>query len=177
MEWFFEWEYRFMMFLQNSIRGPLQNKIMWFVTSLENAGFLSIAACLALLFQPRWRRVGQAATLSMILEFLVVNLILKNWIARVRPYHLLEDLILLAKEPMDYSFPSGHTGAAFAVASVMFLGMPHSIGIPALLVAALIGFSRIYLGVHFPTDVLGGLVVGCLTGFVAWKLTGRQWFR
>ena len=56
MEWFFEWEYRFMMFLQNSIRGPIQNKIMWFVTSLENAGFLSIAACLALLFQPRWRR-------------------------------------------------------------------------------------------------------------------------
>ena len=149
MEWFFEWEYRFMMFLQNSIRGPLQNKIMWFVTSLENAGFLSIAACLALLFQPRWRRVGQAATLSMILEFLVVNLVLKNWIARVRPYHLLEDLILLAKEPMDYSFPSGHTGAAFAVASVMFLGMPHSIGILALLVASLIGFPGSIWGYTF----------------------------
>ena len=159
MEKFFEWEYRFMMFLQNSIRGPLQNKVMWCITSLENAGFLSIAACLALLLQPKWRRVGEAATVSMILEFLVVNLLLKNWVARVRPYHLLEDLILLVQEPADYSFPSGHTGAAFAVASVMFLGMPHSIGVPALIVASLIGFSRIYLGVHFPTDVLGGVVI------------------
>lgn len=123
MESFFEWEYRLLMFLQNSIRGPVQNKIMWCITSLENAGFLSIAACLALLLQPRYRRVGQAATVSMILEFMLVNLVLKNWVARVRPYHLLEDLILLAREPMDYSFPSGHTGAAFAVASVMFIGM------------------------------------------------------
>ena len=174
MEKFFEWEYRFMMFLQNSIRGPLQNRIMWCITSLENAGFLSIAACLALLLQPRWRRVGEAATASMILEFLTVNLLLKNWVARVRPYYLLEDLILLVREPADYSFPSGHTGAAFAVASVMFLGMPHSIGVPAILVASVIGFSRIYLGVHFPTDVLGGVIVGCLTGFVAWKLTGLK---
>ncbi|MEI3525424.1 MAG: phosphatase PAP2 family protein [Eubacteriales bacterium] len=174
MESFFEWEYRLLMFLQNSIRGPVQNKIMWCITSLENAGFLSIAACLALLLQPRYRRVGQAATVSMILEFMLVNLVLKNWVARVRPYHLLEDLILLAREPMDYSFPSGHTGAAFAVASVMFIGMPKQIGIPALLVATLIGFSRIYLGVHFPTDVLGGVIVGCLTGFVAWKLTGLK---
>ena len=156
MEKFFEWEYRFMMFLQNSIRGPLQNKVMWCITSLENAGFLSIAACLALLLQPKWRRL------------------LKNWVARVRPYHLLEDLILLVQEPADYSFPSGHTGAAFAVASVMFLGMPHSIGVPALIVASLIGFSRIYLGVHFPTDVLGGVVIGCAAGFVAWKLTGGK---
>ena len=174
MEKFFEWEYRFMMFLQNSIRGPLQNRIMWCITSLENAGFLSIAACLALLLEPRWRRVGEAATASMILEFLTVNLLLKNWVARVRPYHLLEDLILLVREPADYSFPSGHTGAAFAVASVMFLGMPRSIGVPAILVASVIGFSRIYLGVHFPTDVLGGVIVGCLTGFVAWKLTGLK---
>ena len=135
---------------------------------------LSIAVCLALLLQPKWRRVGQAATVSMILEFLVINLLLKNWVARVRPYHLLEDLILLVREPADYSFPSGHTGAAFAVASVMFLGMPRSIGVPALIVASLIGFSRIYLGVHFPTDVLGGVVVGCLTGFVSWKLTGLK---
>ena len=174
MDKFFEWEYRLLMFLQNSIRGSVQNRIMWAVTSLENAGFLSIAACLALLFQPRYRRVGEAATISMILEFLIVNLLLKNWVARIRPYHLLEDLILLAREPMDYSFPSGHTGAAFAVASVMYLGMPHQIGIPALLVAALIGFSRIYLGVHFPTDVLGGIVVGCVTGFGAWKMTGLK---
>lgn len=131
MEKFFEWEYRFMMFLQNSIRGPLQNKVMWCITSLENAGFLSIAACLALLLQPKWRRVGEAATVSMILEFLVVNLLLKNWVARVRPYHLLEDLILLVQEPADYSFPSGHTGAAFAVRRSSSWPA-YSIGVPAL---------------------------------------------
>ena len=162
MEKFFEWEYRFMMFLQNSIRGPLQNKVMWCITSLENAGFLSIAACLALLLQPKWRRVGEAATVSMILEFLVVNLLLKNWVARVRPYHLLEDLILLVQEPADYSFPSGHTGAAFAVASVMFLGMPHSIGVPALIVASLI----------FP-DLSGGTFPHRCTGRSGDRMRGR----
>ena len=126
MEKFFEWEYRFMMFLQNSIRGPLKNKVMWCITSLENAGFLSIAACLALLLQPKWRRVGEAATVSMILEFLVVNLLLKNWVARVRPYHLLEDLILLVREPAD----SGSTRACITslIASVC-AGMDCSITI------------------------------------------------
>lgn len=103
-------EYRLLMFLQNSIRGPVQNKIMWCITSLENAGFLSIAACLALLLQPHYRRVGQAATVSMILEFMLVNLVLKNWIARVRPYHLLEDLILLAREPIGLFLPVGTYG-------------------------------------------------------------------
>ena len=167
MEKFFEWEYRFMMFLQNSIRGPLQNKVMWCITSLENAGFLSIAACLALLLQPKWRRVGEAATVSMILEFLVVNLLLKNWVARVRPYHLLEDLILLVQEPADYSFPSGHTAASFAAVAALYFAGAKKWWKITLPLAILMAFSRMYLYVHYPTDVLGGLIIGLLCGWIA----------
>lgn len=174
MEAFFEWEEQLLMFLQNSVRGPVLDTIMQFITSLGDGGFLAIAACLVLLLVPHWRKVGLTASLSLALDYVFLNLILKNVIARVRPYVLLEGLQLITKEPSDYSFPSGHTGSAFAVASVLFLCMPRKVGIPAVILAALIAFSRLYLGAYFPTDVMGGAVIGCLTGVIAWKLVWKR---
>lgn len=173
MDTFFQWEEQFLLFLQNTVRNPVLDRIMQFITSLGDAGFLSVAVCISLLCVRRLRKTGWAASLSLGLDFVLVNLMLKNWIARIRPYHLLEDLVLLAKEPSDYSFPSGHSGAAFAVASVLFLCAPRKAGVPAMVLAALIAFSRLYLGVHFPTDVIGGALIGCLTGYVSWRLLFR----
>ena len=174
MEAFFEWEEQFLMFLQNSVRGPVLDTIMQFITSLGNGGFLAILTCLVLLLVPRWRKVGLTASLSLALDYVFLNLILKNIVARVRPYVLLEGLQLITRGPSDYSFPSGHTGSAFAVASVLFLCMPRKAGIPAMILAALIAFSRLYLGAHFPTDVMGGAIIGCLTGVIAWKLVWKR---
>ena len=174
MEIFFEWEERFLLFLQDSVRGPVLDRIMQFITSLGDGGFLAILACLVLILIPRFRKTGLTASLSLALDYLFLNLILKNLVARVRPYVLIEKLHLIAKEPSDYSFPSGHSGAAFAVASVLFLCMPRKVGIPAMALAALIDFSRLYLGAHFPTDVIGGVLLGCLTVWISWRLVWKR---
>ena len=156
------------------MRTPVGDVWMVFISRLGNAGMIWILFTCLLLMIPRTRRWGAALAAALCLDAIICNILLKPMVCRIRPCDVNQTIQLLIARPADYSFPSGHTGAAFAVASVMFIGMPKQIGIPALLVATLIGFSRIYLGVHFPTDVLGGVIVGCLTGFVAWKLTGLK---
>ena len=168
------WEGRFLLFLQDSVRNPVLDKIMQFITSLGDAGLIAIAACIILLCIRSCRQAGITASLSLILDFVVVNLVLKNLFARIRPYEVFLDLQLITHKPSDFSFPSGHAGACFAVASAIFLCMPKKAGIPALAVAALISFSRLYVGVHYPTDVLGGMLVGCVTGWAAWQLMKRR---
>ena len=168
------WEERFLLFLQESIRNPVLDRVMQFVTSLGDAGFLAIIVCIVLLCIRKYRRAGAAASLSLILDFIVVNLVLKNLVARTRPYDMLEELLLITKRPSDLSFPSGHAGACFAVASVLFLCLPRRFGIPAMVVAVLISFSRLYVGAHYPTDVLGGMVIGCITGWIAYGLLWKK---
>ncbi|MCI8599936.1 MAG: phosphatase PAP2 family protein [Lachnospiraceae bacterium] len=173
-EWLMNWEGGFLLFLQEHVRNPLLDNVMRFVTSLGDAGFIAIIACIVLLGIRRYRRVGVKASLSLILDFVVVNVLLKNLVARARPYQALKGLLLLVEEATDYSFPSGHSGACFAVASVMFLCLPRKVGVPAIGMAALIAFSRLYVGIHYPTDVLGGILIGCLTGWTAWKVLWRE---
>ena len=168
------WEERFLLFLQESVRNPILDRVMQFVTSLGDAGFLAIIVCIVLLCIRKYRRAGAAASLSLILDFIVVNLVLKNLVARTRPYDMLEELLLITKRPSDLSFPSGHAGACFAVASVLFLCLPRRFGIPAMVVAVLISFSRLYVGAHYPTDVLGGMVIGCNTGWIAYGLLWKK---
>ncbi len=105
------WEERFLLFLQESVRNPILDKVMQFVTSLGDAGFLAILACIVLLCIKKYRRAGAAASLSLSLDFLVVNLVLKNLVARIRPYDVFEELILITRRPSDLSFPSGHAGS------------------------------------------------------------------
>ena len=125
----------------------------------ECYGVLAGADAVVHLAAPKTRKTGYAAALSLIFGAIVTNLLLKNIVARPRPFAEIEALIPMITKPKDFSFPSGHTTASFAVALVMLRMLPKKFGIPAVVLAALVAFSRLYLGVHYPTDVLTGFVI------------------
>lgn len=153
--------------IQQHLRTDMLTPLMKFVTFLGNGGWFWILCAVVLLAIPKTRKTGYAAVLSLIFGVIVTNLLLKNIVARPRPFAEIEALIPLIAKPTDFSFPSGHTTASFAVALVMLRMLPKKIGIPAVVLAALVAFSRLYLGVHYPTDVLVGFVVALVGSLLA----------
>lgn len=113
---------------------------------------------------------------ALILDAILCNGILKNAFARVRPCDVNPAVDLLISRPEDYSFPSGHTAASFAAVSALFFAGEKKLWKPALLLAVLIAFSRLYLYVHYPTDVLGGIAVGVICGYAGMRLV-KQLFK
>ncbi|NLK39439.1 MAG: phosphatase PAP2 family protein [Clostridiales bacterium] len=160
-------------YIQTVIRSAPLDLFMKIITTLGDAGILWILACLVMLIFKKTRIVGIAGAISLIAEFLCVNVVLKNIIQRARPYEVIEGLNILIATPHDYSFPSGHAGSAFAVAIVMLLMLPKRWGIPALIMASLMALSRLYVGVHFPTDVIAGALIGMGTAFFSVFLVDR----
>ena len=149
-----------LLWIQNNIRNEVLTPIFKFITTLGNAGVIWIVLSVGLLIPKKTRYVGVLALVSLLFSALIDNVILKNVVARTRPYDLIEGLTSLVGAQKDYSFPSGHTGSAFATAVVMFRGLPKKFGIPILVFACLMGLSRLYVGVHYPSDVLGGVLIG-----------------
>ena len=149
-----------LLWIQNNIRNDVMTPIFKFITTLGNAGVIWIVLSVGLLIPKKTRRVGVLALVSLLFSALIDNVILKNVVARTRPYDVIEGLTSLVGAQKDYSFPSGHTGSAFAAAGVMFRGLPKKYGIPILVFACLMGLSRLYVGVHYPSDVLGGALIG-----------------
>ena len=162
-----------LLFIQNHIR---QEWMDWFwkgITHLGDAGISWIILAILLLIPKRTRKAGIAAALALAVSALITNVALKNVIARTRPYEVIQGLHLMIEKQRDYSFPSGHTSASFAAAYAIYCTkpvIPKKWGIAALVLATLIALSRLYVGVHYPTDVLGGLVVGLFSGWAGWKL-------
>lgn len=162
-------ESNILLWIQNNLRVPALDVIMPGISLLNNVGMLAILTVVVLLVLKKYRNVGIAAFSSLFVEFILVNVLIKQLVARTRPFYVNEALQYLGTMPKDYSFPSGHTGSAFAVATVMLLCMPKKYGVTAIVISSLIAFSRLYNGVHYPTDVLGALIIGVLTGICAAK--------
>lgn len=165
------WEYNFLSWVQEH-RVAIVNPIMKFLSFLGDKGWFWILVALILLMMRQTRRTGMDMAVAMLLLFIVGNLILKNVIDRTRPYNLYQSLIPLAPKPHDASFPSGHTMHSFGAATAIFLN-DRRWGTAALVLAFGIGISRMYNGMHYPTDVLAGALLGVAAGCLAHWIVGR----
>ena len=147
---------------------PVLDFIMITFSRLGNNGFIWCLITVILLIFPKTRKSGLICAVALLLSLLFCNAILKNLIARPRPYDVLDWLSPLMPPLPDYSFPSGHASASFAAATALFFSdirRPQVIAVFVL--ATLISLSRIYVGMHYPSDVLGGLITGMLCGYLA----------
>lgn len=160
--------------IQVHCRSEFWDEVMPVLTSLGSGGLVWIILALAILiFQKGKRSTGLQVLIALLLSLLLCNLFLKNAIDRVRPFDINQMVELLVAEPQDASFPSGHTSASIAAATVLLLNRWKGRW-PALVLAGGISFSRMYLYLHFPTDVLGGVVTGALCGCLAAAIF-RKW--
>ena len=159
--------------MQN-IRTPFGDIIVPLISGLGNAGIIWIALTLVLLITPKTRRSGLIMALALIADLILCNGILKNLVARTRPYDVNTVVNLLIEKPVDYSFPSGHTAASFAAVTALYLAGEKKLWKPALVLSILIAFTRMYLYVHYPTDILGGIAVGIISGYIGFFIAGRK---
>ena len=167
-------EFSFLYALQE-IHNAVLDPIMIVASTLGNNGFIWIVITVFLLFTKRYRECAIVMAIALLLSLLICNITLKNLVARDRPFWIDERVVLKIEEPNDFSFPSGHTFSSFAAAVVLFL-YSRKMGTAALALALSIAFSRLYLFVHFPTDVLASVVLGSATAGLAVVLF-RKLFR
>ncbi|MEA4971926.1 MAG: phosphatase PAP2 family protein [Candidatus Metalachnospira sp.] len=156
-------------FINDNMRNGLLNKIMEFVSLLGNGGILWVGFAFAfILMGGEKRKIGLLMIASMMVEASVCNIVIKPAVGRIRPFDV-HDMEIIINKPLDYSFPSGHTAAAYAAAYSLYLSDKKKGG-KMLYAAALMGFSRIYLLVHYPTDVVCGALLGILSALSVNKL-------
>lgn len=162
------WDADILLFIQEHLRTALGSVLLPLWSNLGNAGLIWIVAALLLLCFPRTRRAGALALSGMLLSLLFVNGIIKHLVARERPWLVVEGLVTLLRSSDPNSFPPGHTSAAFAFSTAMCRYLDAGVAkVLSVAAAALMGWSRLYVGVHFPSDVLAGAVIGVLCGLLA----------
>ncbi|MBR0145545.1 MAG: phosphatase PAP2 family protein [Eubacterium sp.] len=165
---FTQWEGEILLYIQDHIRTEWLDPVMIAISSPGKTGAFFIALCIALMIPKKTRRVGMIASLALLFSFLLNNVTLKSIVGRPRPYDTIEGLTLLSTPEIDTSFPSGHTSCAVSVGLAILLAAKRKWpGIIMMAFAALMAFSRLYLGAHYPSDVLTAIVTATLMTFLA----------
>ncbi len=159
--------------------NPVLDVIMPIITLLGDAGIFWIALAVLALFFPKYRKMGLSMGVALLMGVLLCNVLLKPLVGRIRPYdyqleHFGKEITLLISTQHDFSFPSGHTIASFEAAVAITLHN-RKLGIPALILASLIAFSRLYLYVHYPTDVLASILLGTALAFLGCWLVNKAY--
>lgn len=149
--------------IQRTLGNPVADTIFPFITRLGDGGLIWILLALTLIILPRTRKTGIILAVSIASAAVVCLIIIKPLAARARPFVQNPGFQLLIPPPYGFSFPSGHAASSFAAASALFFRKSR-LFVPAAVLAFLIAFSRLYVYVHFPTDVLAGMLIGLAAG-------------
>ena len=162
-----------LLWIQEHVRSAAITPAVEWITHLGDTAFIWIFMAAVFFVFPRTRETGLRVIAALLGSLAVNNLILKNLVARVRPYEVIEGLELLIERQPDWSFPSGHSAASFAAATVIWLSHRRT-GWPAVVLAGLIALSRLYVGVHYPTDVMFGALSGIIIGVIVCRVWDRM---
>lgn len=167
-----------LVWIAENVRCALLDPFMKLYTQLGNTGVLFIVLGILMLFFKRTRKAGFSALCAMLIGLIVVNFTIKPLVSRPRPWLVIENFINLTPEHDPNSFPSGHTNAAFAFALAVCMSAPRRwMKVAAVCMAVVMGLSRLYVGVHFPSDVLMGAVIGSLCGLAGAWVISKVWDR
>lgn len=163
--------------IQANLQSGFMDQFMPFITKFGDHGTFWMIVAALLFIIPKTRKTGLGMAIAMVIGLLVCNVTLKPLVGRIRPYDLqLQEfgitIQLLGERMHDFSFPSGHTIASFEAAVVM-LKNSKKLGIPAMILAVLISFSRLYLYVHYPTDVFTSIILGTLFALIGDWIAGK----
>lgn len=167
-----EFEFEILEFIRNNLKNGFLDAVMPMVTMCGNMGIIWVAIALVISAKAKYRKCSITMLIGLIVGVIVGNLIIKNAVQRDRPCWLVEIPDLLIANPQDFSFPSGHTLSSFCAASVLF-HYDKRLGVPSFGVAVMIAFSRLYLYVHFPTDIIGGAFLGMIVASITIKGTDK----
>lgn len=162
-------EFAILNWIQLHCRDAFADAVLPAISAVCNYGEIWILLALVLVCWKKHRRTGIVLAVALILDLLCCNLLLKPLVARIRPCDVNTAIQLLIPHPLEFSFPSGHSAASFAAVGAL-KASGSRLWIPAFVLASVIAFSRLYLYVHWPSDVLGGALLGIVLGFAAEKL-------
>lgn len=161
-----------LLYIKNNMHGPILDKAMVIITSLGNEGAIWIVIAGFLIINKKYRKIGLMVLGALILSTILGEGILKHLVQRIRPSADIPAVNLLISKPLSYSFPSGHTTSSFAVAGVLAKYLKKYAFI-FWGVASLVAFSRLYLYVHYPTDVLAGIILGLICSRITIYMSNR----
>lgn len=163
-------DYNILLLIADKLRGGVLDPVMTVLSLMGNGGAVWIATAVLLLIFRKTRRAGVAMLLALAAGYVIGNLCIKELVMRPRPFVTHSDLTALLDPGDPWSFPSGHALSSFAAATALWC-FHKKAGALALVLAALIAFSRLYASVHYPTDVLAGMLIGIALGHAAAFLT------
>ena len=185
-----EFESNILLWIQECLRSDFLDPIVKFITHSGDHGYLWIGLLLVLFCIPKTRKAAILGAFTLILTFVVTNLCLKPMIGRTRPYEVIEGLTRIIEKQSDRSFPSGHTANSMAVGVSLWLTsrryellgdkklyFPKSAGWAVLIWSILVGLSRLYVGVHYPTDVLGGAIIAIVNACLVFGIYKKYFMK
>ncbi len=169
---------KFLVWIQDALQNPILDKFFISITHMGDLGIVWIALGIILLCFKRTRKTGLILCLSLLTTHILNTLVIKNIIMRPRPYETLQNVVNLIGPQSQSSFPSGHASSSFAAATVPFLRERGLLKWLPIFLAALIAFSRVYVGVHYPIDVITGSLIGILiAGFMCFVFKKKRFRR